>query len=551
MSGTLSVDRINVTGSHGISNDGWFRNSTSGEGLYNTATTQYFYSDDDDYWNIAGGTGANGLRFRDEHAGSIRGYVYCNSSNQIGFLNQSGNWTLRTETAGITKLGSAGNGYQIKDGNVSNNLYILTGASGSASSGISVFNADGAWRWQIYSDGTSYGFLDANWGSWDLKKTINGAFEVDEGNGLQRVWNAGNDGSGSGLDADNLDGRTWSESASNSTIVSRNSSGYVFANFFNTTANDTGTGADVTRFYCSEDAYIRYIDKASMRSVMNVTAVSGAFGGRETVTTDTNYWVGSMGWGSQNFDTTVWDYGSGFIDVWNNSSGQPSGTSHWQAIQSMHYTNQSGRYGFRIACGAGNPSNLYVQGRWGNNTYGWHKLWNAVNDGSGSGLDADTLDGINSGSFLRSDANDNLGGTLSYTSDTARLQFTNSSYGQSLHIGGWTSTNTAGISRIRNSNDNLHIDCGANGGLYLNYYAQTLIYASTIIPRSNNTFDLGTSTARWRNLYINDLNLSNEGSTNDVDGTWGSYTIQEGAEELYLINKRNGKKYKFNLTEVS
>jgi len=71
------------------------------------------------------------------------------------------------------------------------------------------------------------------------------------------------------------------------------------------------------------------------------------------------------------------------------------------------------------------------------------------------------------------------------------------------------------------------------------------------IPGSSNNFDLGTSTDRWRNLYTNDLNLSNEGSSNDVDGTWGSYTIQEGAESLFLINKRNGKKYKFNLTEVS
>ena len=41
------------------------------------------------------------------------------------------------------------------------------------------------------------------------------------------------------------------------------------------------------------------------------------------------------------------------------------------------------------------------------------------------------------------------------------------------------------------------------------------------------------------------------GSSNDVDGTWGSYTIQEGAEDLFLINKRSGKKFKFNLTEVS
>jgi hypothetical protein len=70
-------------------------------------------------------------------------------------------------------------------------------------------------------------------------------------------------------------------------------------------------------------------------------------------------------------------------------------------------------------------------------------------------------------------------------------------------------------------------------------------------PASNNSFDLGTTSLRWRNVYTNDLNLSNEGGANDVDGTWGSYTIQEGAEDLFLINKRNGKKYKFNLTEVN
>ncbi len=70
-------------------------------------------------------------------------------------------------------------------------------------------------------------------------------------------------------------------------------------------------------------------------------------------------------------------------------------------------------------------------------------------------------------------------------------------------------------------------------------------------PTSNNSYDLGTSSNRWRNVYTNDLNLSNEGSANDVDGTWGNYTIQEGEDDLFLINRRNGKKYKFNLTEVN
>ena len=72
-----------------------------------------------------------------------------------------------------------------------------------------------------------------------------------------------------------------------------------------------------------------------------------------------------------------------------------------------------------------------------------------------------------------------------------------------------------------------------------------------LVPAANNTFDLGSTVRRWRNIYTNDLNLSNEGHGNDVDGTWGSYTIQEGADDLFLINKRNGKKYKFNLTEVN
>ena len=72
-----------------------------------------------------------------------------------------------------------------------------------------------------------------------------------------------------------------------------------------------------------------------------------------------------------------------------------------------------------------------------------------------------------------------------------------------------------------------------------------------VYPNSNNSYDLGSTSYRWRNIYTNDLNLSNEGSSNDVDGTWGDWTIQEGESDLFLKNNRSGKKYKFNLTEVS
>lgn len=56
---------------------------------------------------------------------------------------------------------------------------------------------------------------------------------------------------------------------------------------------------------------------------------------------------------------------------------------------------------------------------------------------------------------------------------------------------------------------------------------------------------------QWVPIATSDLSLSNEGMQNEVDGTWGSYVIQEGEDDLFLLNKRNGKKYKFMLQEVS
>jgi len=107
--------------------------------------------------------------------------------------------------------------------------------------------------------------------------------------------------------------------------------------------------------------------------------------------------------------------------------------------------------------------------------------------------------------------------------------------------GTWSSTSNPGYIKIMTA---------ANGDK--NPTERLRITSSgTVQPGADATQNLGASNMRWANVYTNDLNLSNEGSSNDVDGTWGKYTIQEGESDLFLINKRNGKKYKFNLTEVS
>ena len=105
---------------------------------------------------------------------------------------------------------------------------------------------------------------------------------------------------------------------------------------------------------------------------------------------------------------------------------------------------------------------------------------------------------------------------------------------------------------VKNANGNFAILDETNSAtrFSINQNSNIECHGDTV-PSANNTHDLGTSSLRWANLYTNDLHLSNEGSSNDVDSTWGDWTIQEGESDLFLKNNRSGKKYKFNLTEVS
>jgi hypothetical protein len=61
------------------------------------------------------------------------------------------------------------------------------------------------------------------------------------------------------------------------------------------------------------------------------------------------------------------------------------------------------------------------------------------------------------------------------------------------------------------------------------------------LPAATNTLDLGSTGLRWRNIYTQDLHLSNG---------IGDYTVVEGEENLYLVNNKTNKSFKFALIEV-
>jgi len=73
-----------------------------------------------------------------------------------------------------------------------------------------------------------------------------------------------------------------------------------------------------------------------------------------------------------------------------------------------------------------------------------------------------------------------------------------------------------------------------------------------ILPGANDTYDLGAVGNVWRNIYTGDLHLSNKYKEkgNIVDGTKGNWTLQEGENDIFMINNISGEKFKINLSKI-
>ncbi len=108
-----------------------------------------------------------------------------------------------------------------------------------------------------------------------------------------------------------------------------------------------------------------------------------------------------------------------------------------------------------------------------------------------------------------------------------------------------------GKSAVGQANDSVTLGNASVTAVYMAQDKGATVYCSDVIPSADNTNNLGAAGTRWANLYVADAHYSNVGTGgNDVDGTEGSWTIQEGDENLFLINRETGKKFKFKLEEI-
>jgi predicted RecA/RadA family phage recombinase len=210
-----------------------------------------------------------------------------------------------------------------------------------------------------------------------------------------KIWNTANDGSGSGLDADLLDGVNSDTAANANTIVKRDANGYINGVYFNSAIGVSESIAlNPTKIYMSNDNYIRTMSKSDFKVRMNLTKNTYD---RMNYTSNTHYHTGANSHNEVSING-LWERGSGFIDNWNSGAGKPPSGSHFNGFQALHYSSSSVyHHGMQMLMSAGNPALTFLRGWWANggSGYAWQKIWTDGNDGSGSGLDADLLDGAN------------------------------------------------------------------------------------------------------------------------------------------------------------
>ena len=181
-----------------------------------------------------------------------------------------------------------------------------------------------------------------------------------------------------------------------------------------------------------------------------------------------------------------------------------------------------------------------------------NKVLTTADEGSGNGIDADTVDGIQASSFLRSDTADTASGDITFSGGAAAVNIAANSDIR-LASGSWTGDSC----KIQHHDNWLYIQGGSNGIVFRRSNGTNAFQIGsdgTVYPSQTNTYDLGTSSYRWRDIYTMDLQLSNEARKdtggNDVDGTWGDWTLQEGEDDIFMINNRNGKKFRIKMEEV-
>jgi hypothetical protein len=251
--------------------------------------------------------------------------------------------------------------------------------------------------------------------------------------GGNAFWHSGNDGSGSGLDADLLDGNHASAflTSTNDRVYITDSRGaqrapsyyddkYVQWDFQN--ISDTGAGGDGWHVLQTVSPWSSYNDAHRQQQLVftgsgglkfRYASSDSAWTGWQTLWTSANDGSGS------GLDADLLD-GLQLHTGRNNESNKVVRTDGDGYIQAGWINTPSGDRGTTAPDRIYASNDAYLRYYTPTNFRNLLGLWWSGNDGSGSGLDADVLDGVQASQFLRSDTADTAAGKITFNTGIAR-----------------------------------------------------------------------------------------------------------------------------------
>ena len=175
----------------------------------------------------------------------------------------------------------------------------------------------------------------------------------------------------------------------------------------------------------------------------------------------------------------------------------------------------------------------------------FHKVWHAGNDGAGSGLDADTLDGYSQGNFVRTDGNHTVGGDITFNGGAGAISVNG---GSDIRFGNGNWTGNA-YGKIEQNGNELFI-CGGTAGITFREDAVNRWHidgSGHFVPGSDSSYNIGSTGTRVTNVYADNLHDS-KGELRKIpaNATTSAYTLVAADSGKVVTNTSGGVNCPYN-----
>jgi hypothetical protein len=516
-SGTNTGDQTNISGNSATTSQrnfdgsltspdfyasGWFRTSGSTAGLYNSTHNTHFYASGTGQWNFATSNGSwiqIALRPA-SHESTTRGYLYADTSNNVGLLTYDGNWGLRVDTNKNVQIYGSVSATNLSGTNTGDQTNI----SGNAATATTAARATRA-------NGNFY--IDDNYGN-----TIVGVYESTRYQGVFAMGDAYKLPA-NGTSTGNLYGLAWSHPNAGGVAGNLNDHGLLVINngvFAAAISSSIRAAADMRApiFYDSNDTGY-YLDPNGTSNLQTWTADTAARLGRSSYWTNrwaiygvvNGHMTGTNGWGMDHGGWgTAWKGGFSGWDIWGTSTDHPQGSGYVHAqgiISGQHAASSDGStaYGWMMVGAHNATDNRYwLRGKWGGSTSGWVEMVTSGNIASQTVSNSDMVDGYHASNFLGYQGNSYYQVNTWLQMNGSHGMYWPSYYGAHIYVNTSTSYTQIRIDGVKNGYDGVYLgssgvngmmyDTAGNGGVYRESTGRWYWYH--YIP--NNCMGINTST---------------------------------------------------------